>query len=245
MVKINELEDISEDVAGLPPLSDIVAMATVAGLAAPVMIAMLKAAYKTGKGINALRKIAKRAGVALSDKVMGEDASDVSDTDFSGQQTLLSNPQFTLVIDTPGELDWSKIGQHFPTLNQQPPEEFGQSESDMMITLSNQEEVDKLTAILTRANVPFKDISGQALHPEVHTEAEEQPMAQAPQPQEEIMPIDANAILNFVNDMESKQQFTPEYADQIRNAISSLGAARKTLSPHVLLQLMTMLTQGR
>ena len=244
MVKINELEDISEDVTALPPLSDIVAMATVAGLAAPVMIAMLKAAYKTGKGINALRKIAKRAGVALSDKVMGEDASDVSDTDFSGQQTLLSNPQFTLVIDTPGELDWSKIGQHFPTLNQQPPEEFGQSESDMMITLSNQEEVDKLTAILTRANVPFKDISGQALHPEVHTEAE-QPMAQAPQPQEEIMPIDANAILNFVNDMESKQQFTPEYADQIRNAISSLGAARKTLSPHVLLQLMTMLTQGR
>ena len=70
MVKFNEL-DISEDIAGLPPLSDIVAMATVAGLAAPVMMAMLKAAYKTGKGINALRKIAKRAGVALSDKFMG------------------------------------------------------------------------------------------------------------------------------------------------------------------------------
>jgi hypothetical protein len=156
MVKINEL-GIGEDVAGL---SDIAAMAAVAGLAAPVMGAMVKAAFKTGKGINAIRKIAKRAGVALSDKVMGEDAS------------------------------------------------------------------------------------GQSIHPEVHTEAE-QPMAQAPQPQEETMPIDANAILNFVNDMESKKQFTPEYADQIRNAISSLGAARKTLSPHVLLQLMTMLTQGR
>ena len=63
-----KFDQINEDI---PPMADIAAMATVAGLAAPVMMAMLKAAYKTGKGINAIRKIAKRAGVKLADRVMG------------------------------------------------------------------------------------------------------------------------------------------------------------------------------
>ena len=57
----------------MPTAANIAAMAAVAGLAAPVMMAMLKAAYKTGKGINAIRKIANRAGVKLADRVMGEE----------------------------------------------------------------------------------------------------------------------------------------------------------------------------
>jgi len=64
-----KFNQINEDI---PPMADIAAMAAVAGLAAPVMMAMLKAAYKTGKGINAIRKIANRAGVKLADRVMGE-----------------------------------------------------------------------------------------------------------------------------------------------------------------------------
>ena len=66
---------LDEDIASV---ADVAAMAAVAGLAAPVMMAMLKAAYKTGKGINAIRKIAKRAGVKLADRVMGEDAQKMS-----------------------------------------------------------------------------------------------------------------------------------------------------------------------
>ena len=54
-------------------VADIAKMAAIAGLAAPVMMAMLKTAYKTGKGINAIRKIANRAGVKLADRVMGEE----------------------------------------------------------------------------------------------------------------------------------------------------------------------------
>jgi hypothetical protein len=54
-------------------VAEIAKMAAVAGLAAPVMMAMIKAAYKTGKGINAIRKIANRAGVKLADRVMGEE----------------------------------------------------------------------------------------------------------------------------------------------------------------------------
>jgi hypothetical protein len=65
-----KFNQINED---MPTAANIAAMATVAGLAAPVMMSMLKAAYKTGKGINAIRKIANRAGVKLSDRIMGEE----------------------------------------------------------------------------------------------------------------------------------------------------------------------------
>ena len=64
---------LDEDIASV---AEVAAMAAVAGLAAPVMMAMIKAAYKTGKGINAIRKIANRAGVKLADRVMGETFTD-------------------------------------------------------------------------------------------------------------------------------------------------------------------------
>ena len=66
-------EQVDEDIASV---AEVAAMAAVAGLAAPVMMAMIKAAYKTGKGINAIRKIANRAGVKLADRVMGETFTD-------------------------------------------------------------------------------------------------------------------------------------------------------------------------
>lgn len=62
-MKINQI--VNEDI----PVADIAAMATVAGLAYPVMKAMIKAAYKTGKGFLKLKKIANKAGVKLADKV--------------------------------------------------------------------------------------------------------------------------------------------------------------------------------
>lgn len=56
----------------MPQLADVAAMAAVAGLAAPVMMGMLKAAYNTGKGFLQLKKIAQHAGVKLADRVIGE-----------------------------------------------------------------------------------------------------------------------------------------------------------------------------
>lgn len=70
-------------------------------------------------------------------------------------------------------------------------------------------------------------------------------MGGQPQPQEQTMPIDIQQILRFVDDMEDRNQFTREYADKIRRTIGSLTSNRKTLKPHVLLQIMTLLTQGR
>ena len=64
-----EFEQIEEDI---PAVGDIAAMAAVAGLAAPVMASLIKGAYKTGKNLLKLRKIARKAGVRLADRVMGE-----------------------------------------------------------------------------------------------------------------------------------------------------------------------------
>ena len=50
--------------------AEIAAMAAVAGLAAPVMTAMIKGAFKTGKGLLKVKKIAHQAGVKLSDKIV-------------------------------------------------------------------------------------------------------------------------------------------------------------------------------
>ena len=90
--------------------------------------------------------------------------------DGVGHKTTLTNPQYTLVIDTPGELDWYKIGQHFPTLDQQPAGEFRQSETDMMVTLASEQELQRLKSTLSKLKIPFKDISGSQEHPEIHME---------------------------------------------------------------------------
>ena len=91
-----KFNQINEDI---PQMADIAAMATVAGLAAPVMTAMLKAAYKTGKGINAIRKIANRAGVKLADRVMGEELTDF-DKDEPNKSTVAVPGYGTMNIDS-------------------------------------------------------------------------------------------------------------------------------------------------
>lgn len=84
------------------------------------------------------------------------------------QTDLITSPANTIIINTPGDLDWYKIGQHFPTLAQQDPHEFGQDDSDMQITLANAEELAKLKAILDAAGVTWKDIGGTDKQPEIH-----------------------------------------------------------------------------
>ena len=84
------------------------------------------------------------------------------------QHDRLTSPANTLVIDTPGDLDWYKIGQHYPTLGQQDTHEFGQGESDMQITLANKTELEKLKSILDRMGAKWKDIGGSSEHPEIH-----------------------------------------------------------------------------
>jgi GNAT superfamily N-acetyltransferase len=111
-------------------------------------------------------EIAKKA----TDVAFNEDA--VEDDPTGYQHDLLTMPQNTLVIDTKGDFDWYKLGQHFARLNQQDPHEFGQSDSDMVVTLANQEQVARLKRILDKFGAEYKEIGGSPEHPEVHSEGE-------------------------------------------------------------------------
>jgi|DEB0MinimDraft_6_1074348.scaffolds.fasta_scaffold00062_36 hypothetical protein len=88
-----------------------------------------------------------------------------------GHDDLLSMPKNTLVIDTPGDLDWYKIGQHFPTLNKADPREFGQGDSDMVITFASDKEKEVFLKLAARLGLKVKDIGGSVDHPEIHSES--------------------------------------------------------------------------
>jgi hypothetical protein len=87
------------------------------------------------------------------------------------QKDLLTMPPYTLVVDTSGDLDWYKFGQHFARLNQQDPHEWGQGASDMVVTLANQDQVDRVKAILDRFGAEYKEIGGTNVHPEIHSDS--------------------------------------------------------------------------
>ena len=87
-----------------------------------------------------------------------------------GHKDLLATPKNTVVIDTPGDLDWYKIGQHFPTLDKMDPKEFGQSESDMVITFATDQEKEVFLKLAKRLGLKTMDIGGTGIHPEIHSE---------------------------------------------------------------------------
>lgn len=103
-------------------------------------------------------------------KKLGEDMA--HEPDPTGyQHDLITMPANTLVVDTSGDLDWYKLGQHFARLNQQDPHEWGQGASDMVITLANKEQVERVKAILDRFGAEYKEIGGTDVHPEIHSDS--------------------------------------------------------------------------
>lgn len=86
------------------------------------------------------------------------------------QHDILTFPQRALVIDTPGELDWYKIGQHYPNLGTEDPHEYGQSETDMVIVPGSDKELEKLKHDLDRLGMNWKEIGGSYEQPEIHDE---------------------------------------------------------------------------
>jgi hypothetical protein len=89
------------------------------------------------------------------------------------QKDLLTSPENSLVIDTPGDLDWYKLGQHYPTLGQDDPHEYGQSDSDMVIVPYSKQELAGLKQKLDRLKMRYKDIGGGHEQPEIHDKVEE------------------------------------------------------------------------
>jgi hypothetical protein len=89
------------------------------------------------------------------------------------QKDLLTTPKNSLVIDTPGDLDWYKLGQHYPTLGTDDPHEYGQGDSDMMIVPYSKQELVDLKQKLDRLKMRYKDIGGGHEQPEIHDKVEE------------------------------------------------------------------------
>lgn len=95
-----------------------------------------------------------------------------SEPDPTGyQHTALTNPQYTIVVNTPGELDWYKLGQHFANLGHEDPHEYGQAESDMMIVAPNKEQLIRYMQELDRLGAEYKLVGGSHEHPEIHAES--------------------------------------------------------------------------
>lgn len=86
------------------------------------------------------------------------------------QHDLLTMPKYTLVVNTPSDLDWYKLGQHYTNLSKEDPDEFNQEDSDMVIIPANRKELEKLKAMLDRVKMKYKEIGGSKEHPEMHME---------------------------------------------------------------------------
>lgn len=67
-------------------------------------------------------------------------------------------------------------------------------------------------------------------------EAEEQQ-----QPQQEIA-VDVNRITKVIHQLEVAKYFTPEVADKMRNAVSTLVSGRQLSDPTAILQLLTVVS---
>ena len=221
-----KFNQINEDI---PPMADIAAMAAVAGLAAPIMMAMLKAAYKTGKGINAIRKIANRAGVKLADRVMGEELTDF-DRDEPNKSTVAVPGYGTMNIDS---LMKNVIDQTTQMLTQMKQGTQGFRNADYELN-SNRVLTTKIAA-LVQALDDLQAIrsKGGANSRNIQQEADEQ----------QALPIDVNKIFDNIQEFESKQYIQPEDADLMRRGVQSLTSSRQTINNEAILQLLTMVTR--
>jgi len=86
-----------------------------------------------------------------------------------GHSASLSYPQYSLIIDTPSDMDWSKLGQIIAVPGQAHKYEFGQSDSDTMIILPGKEQLENTKRFLDKMGLTYKDVSGFS-HAEIHSE---------------------------------------------------------------------------
>jgi len=229
VLRKQESRTFNEDIASV---GEVAAMAAVAGLAAPVMMAMIKAAYKTGKGINAIRKIANRAGVKLANRVMGEELDDFN-KDEPNKSTVAVPGYGTMNIDS---LMKNIIDQTTQMVKQMQGGAQGFRNADY--ALNSNKVLPTKVAALVKALDDLQAIrsKGGANSRNIQQEAEEE------QEQEEL-PVDITRIINGIQEYESKQYIPQEDADIMRRGITALQTGRQSTGAEQksVLQLLTML----
>ncbi len=218
---------LDEDIASV---AEIAKMAAVAGLAAPVMMAMLKAAYKTGKGINAIRKIANQAGVKLADRVMGEELEDFN-KDEPNKSTVAVPGYGTMNVDS---LMKNIVDQTTQMVKQMQAGTQGFRNADYALN-SNKVLATKVAALVQALDdLQVIRAKGGTNSKNIQQEAEEEQQA---------LPIDITKIINGIQEYESKQYIPEEDADIMRSGITALQTGRQSTGAEQMsvLRLLTML----
>jgi hypothetical protein len=82
----------------------------------------------------------------------------------------LSNPKYAIVVNTPGDLDWYKIGTYWNN-NKIDPHEFGQDDSDTVMVAQGEEEYKEMLAKVKQMGLTYKIIGGTNDQPEIHDKA--------------------------------------------------------------------------
>jgi hypothetical protein len=80
----------------------------------------------------------------------------------------LTSPQYTVVVNTPGDLDWYKIGMYWHDKIVDP-HEFGQDDSDTVMVAQGPEEYKEMMAKIKRMGLTYKEIGGTTDQPEIHS----------------------------------------------------------------------------
>jgi hypothetical protein len=80
----------------------------------------------------------------------------------------LTNPQYTVVVNTPGDLDWYKIGMYWHD-KVVDPHEFGQDDSDTVMVAQGPEDYKQMLAKIKQMGLTYKTIGGTTDQPEIHS----------------------------------------------------------------------------
>lgn len=70
----------------MPPLAELIVLAVVMKTTVKALIPAIKLAYRTGKGMNQLRKAANNAGIKLSDRILGDTTKSEIIADIKNKQ---------------------------------------------------------------------------------------------------------------------------------------------------------------
>ena len=84
------------------------------------------------------------------------------------QKNKLTNPKYTVVVNTPGDLDWYKIGMYWHDKIVDP-NEFGQDDSDTVMVAQGEEDYKDMLAKIKKMGLTYKTIGGTTDQPEIHS----------------------------------------------------------------------------
>ena len=83
------------------------------------------------------------------------------------EKSKLTSPQYAVVVDTPSDYDWYKIGNHWND-RKLDPHEFGQEDSDTIMVGYGERDFKNMLAKLDQMGFTYKLIGGTHSQPEIH-----------------------------------------------------------------------------